>query len=53
MRGGEIILPEGRKPSPEANDWAVTLHPTETEMIYKRENTHGLAIKTVASRSLS
>lgn len=49
----EIILPEGRKPFPEANGWALTLHPTETGMIYKRENTHGLAIKTVASRLLS
>lgn len=48
----EIILPEGRKPFPEANDWAVTLHPTETGMIYKRENIHSLAIKIVASRLL-
>lgn len=53
MRGEEIILPEGRKPFPEANDWAVTLHPTETGMIYKRENIHSLAIKIVASRLLS
>lgn len=53
MRGEEIILPEGRKPFPEANDWAVTLHPTETGMIYKRENIHSLVIKTVASRLLS
>lgn len=53
MRGEEIILPEGRKPFPEANNWAVTLHPTETGMIYKRENIHSLVIKTVASRLLS
>lgn len=46
----EIILPEGRKPFPEANGWAVTLHPTETGMICRGENTHSLAIKTVASR---
>lgn len=49
----EIILPEGRKPFPEANDWAVTPHPTETGRIYERENINGLAIKTVASRLLS
>lgn len=46
----EITLPEGRKPFPGANGWAVTLHPAETGMIYKAESTHSLAIKTVASR---
>lgn len=40
MRREENILPEGRKPFPEANDWAVTVHPAETGMIYKRENIH-------------
>lgn len=49
----EIILPEGRKPFPEANVWAVTWHPTEPGMSYKGEDTQGWAIKTVASRFLS